>query len=776
MATIPEALAIALEHHKAGRLQAAEQIYRQILAADPKQADAIHLLGVAAHQRGQHEVAVDHIRRAIGLRPKEPAYYNNLAEAYRAWGRSDEAIECYQRALQLKPDYAEAHNNLGNAWKAQGKLDQALACYQRALELKPRYAEAYANLGNVWQDLGKPVQAIECYRQALQLQPSYVAVHMSLGAVWQAQGKLEQAIECYQRALELQPDNAAVHNELGIAWRERGSAMQARECFQRAAELRPEFAAAQNNLGIVWQEQGKLEQAIECYQRAVQLQPDLAVAHNNLGNIWKDQGRFDLAIDCYREAVRCRPDYTAALGELIYQLQNVCAWDEVDARAAQLIALVEDRVARPDPVSPLIFVTLAIATTASQQLQCARKWGEGHLQGALRVAATRPFSHSPQIKPRITLGYLSADFHGHATSWLIAEMIERHDRRRFTVHGYSYGRDDGSPTRQRMMKAFDRFADLRGLAFGEAGECIARDGVDILIDLKGYTGEARTEILALRPAPIQVNYLGYPGTMGASFMDYILVDHFVVPPDQQPCFSEQLVHLPGCYQVNDSRREIASRTPSRAECGLPETGFVFCSFNNSYKITPAVFAVWMGLLRAVPGSVLWLLEGNRFVSGNLRREAVARGVAAERLVFAPRLPMPEHLARHRLADLFLDTCPVAAHTTASDALWAGCPLLTMAGQTFVSRVAGSLLQTIGLPELIVQTLAEYEETALHLAREPARLLELRARLASNRLTCGLFDGARFARHVEQAYERMWEIYTSGGKPRAFEVAPLPCSP
>jgi predicted O-linked N-acetylglucosamine transferase (SPINDLY family) len=303
----------------------------------------------------------------------------------------------------------------------------------------------------------------------------------------------------------------------------------------------------------------------------------------------------------------------------------------------------------------------------------------------------------------------------------------------------------------------------------QAAERIAADEVDILVDLKGYTIDARTQIAALRPAPIQVNFLGYPGTMGAPFMDYILVDDFVVPTDQQPFFTEKLVHLPGCYQVNDSRREIAPRTLTRAECGLPEQGFVFCCFNNTYKITPAVFDVWMKLLGAVPGSVLWLFEANRFAADNLRREAQARGIAPERLVFAPRLDGPAHLARHRLADLFLDTFPVNAHTTASDALWAGCPLLTIAGETFVSRVAGSLLRALAMSELVTANLEEYQALALRLAGDPGQLAELRARLAANRGTSALFDGERFARSLERAYAQMWEIHTAGEQPRAFRV-------
>ena len=372
-------------------------------------------------------------------------------------------------------------------------------------------------------------------------------------------------------------------------------------------------------------------------------------------------------------------------------------------------------------------------------------------------------------KSKITVGYLSADFQSHATAMLVAELFEKHDRDRFTILGYSYGRDDDSPMRKRLASALDRFVDVRDASFARAAERIAADEVDILVDLKGYTAEARTQIVALRPAPIQVNYLGYPGTMGASFIDYILVDDFVVPADQQPFFTEKLVHLPGCYQVNDSRREIAPRTPSRAECGLPEEGFVFCSFNNSYKITPEVFGVWMRLLAAVPGSVLWLLEaigGAPTICAAKRRRGASRG---ERLVFARRLDGPEHLARHRLADLFLDTFPVNAHTTASDALWAGCPLLTIAGETFVSRVAGSLLRAWACANWSRRVSPSTKRWPCGWQAIPTQLAELRARLEASRTTSALFDGGQFARTVERAYTQMWEIHAAGEPPRAFRV-------
>ena len=706
MVTIAEQLALAIQHHQAGRLHTAEQIYRQILAVDPNHAGAIHLLGVIAYQVGKHEIAVEYIRRAIELQGNAAAFHDNLGAVYQALHKIPEAVASYRRALELQPDAGKIHNSLGIVLQCQGNLDEAVASYRRALELKPDFAEGHNNLGNALKD----------------------------------QGQMAAAVDSYGRALELKPDLAEVHN----------------------------------NLGTALMEQGELTAAVACYRRALELKPDLAVAHSNLGTVLKEQGQLDEAAACFRQALELNPDDPITLGSLVHALQHLCCWDGLHALSQRVIEAVNRPVEEliASAVPPFGFLTLPIPTTAEQQLRCAGQWVNHQLKVTSEPGHSRVRGPKGNDNSRITIGYLSADFHSHATAWLMAELIEKHDRDRFAVFGYSYGADDASPMRRRLVQAFDRFVDVRETSFQEAAQRIADDGVDILVDLKGYTTHSRSQILALRPAPIQVNYLGYPGTMGAPFMDYILVDDFVVPLDQQPFFTEKLVHLPGCYQVNDSRREISVRTPSRTQCGLPEQGFVFCSFNNSYKITPEMFGVWMELLREIPGSVLWLLEGNRFVSANLSREAQLRGIPAERLVFAPyQTVLSEHLARHRVADLFLDSFPVNAHTTASDALWAGCPVLTLAGTTFASRVAGSLLCSLDLRELVTTSLEEYRALAIELARNKERLADLRTRLAANRITSGLFSGEQFARNVEKAYLGMWEIYVSGEKPRTFAVSP-----
>jgi len=807
-----------------GKLAQAEMSFRRAVQLLPGNASAHNCLAVVLVGQGKLEEATTSLQEALRCQPENAETHNNLGSVLARLGQAIEAIDCYRQALRLRPDHAQAHYNLGLALKAAGQWDSALVEFQAAWRINPNFAEAYYHQGTALQRQGRLDEAIAFYRQALGINPNFASAHYHLGTALQSQGRLDEAVACYRQALPLDPNFAEAHSNLGSALESQGRFDEAAASYRQALRLNPNFAEAHNNLGSVLQNQGRLEEAVACYRQALQLNAHYAEAHNNLGSLLQSQGRLAEAVACHRRALELKPDFTAAytnlaialkeqgqtveaiacfrqalqlepaspaiLGELTHQLQQVCLWSDLGELSQRVIEAVatDGRGGRAPALAPFLFLALPTATTANQQHQCARQWVEQRLktvrsskskvQSASEVRCpmsnvkstssdfglrTSDFGHS------ITVGYLSADFHEHATAYLIAELIEKHQRQRFAVFGYSVGPEDSGPMRRRLVKAFDRFVDLKDVSFEAAARRIEADGVDILVDLKGFTGQARTQILALRPAPLQVNYLGYPGTMAAPFIDYILVDDFVVPPDQQPFFTEKLVHLPGCYQVNDSTRQIAAHTPSRAECGLPEVGFVFCCFNKSYKITPEVFEVWMRLLKNIPGSVLWLLEANRFAPANLRREAQARRVMAQRLVFAPRLPLAEHLARHRLADLFLDTWPVNAHTTASDALWAGCPVLTMAGQAFPSRVAGSLLHALGLPELITTSLQEYKEMSLRLARNADLLNDLRARLQANRKTSRLFDGGHFARNLEKAYVTMWELYASGEEPRGFIV-------
>lgn len=614
-----------------------------------------------------------------------------------------------------------------------GRLGDAERLYREALAADGDHIHALHMLGVLAYQLGKSDIAIGLMGRSLAIDPKQPACHYNFGVALQALRREEEAIRAYGAAIRLAPNYAEAHSNLGTALQNLGRLDEAAREYAIAVRLKPDYPDAQNNFGSALARLGRQEEALAAYETAIRLKPDYAQAYANAGLALQSLGRFAEAADRYGAAARLKPNHAEAIAQQLYCLRQICDWRETGRLEQELLA-------QTDKYSP--FMALIIDSSPAQQLAAARIWAEQHASIAPLPKAARPAG------AKIRLGYLSVDFCHHAVAQLIVDLIERHDRERFDIIGYSYGPDDGSPLRQRLVEGFDRFVDIRPLSNLEAAQLIRRDGIDILIDLTGYTANARTEILAYRPAPVQVNFLGYPGTMGAGFIDWIIADPICIPPEDDAFFSEKIIRL-DCYQPNDSRRQIAE-TPSRAACGLPEQGVVYCCFNNGFKITPTIFALWMRVLGNVPGSVLWLLDSNQAAKDNLRREASSAGIAAERLIFAPRLSLPEHLARHRLADLFLDTLPYNAHTTCSDALWMGLPVLTRKGRTFASRVAASLLTAVGLEEMAASSLADYEA----LASDPARFPAIRAKLTANLATAPLFDGARFARGIEIAYEQL----------------------
>jgi predicted O-linked N-acetylglucosamine transferase (SPINDLY family) len=673
--------------------------------------------------------------------------------------RLDEAASAYGEAVALRPDYAEAIFNLGIVLHQKRELDAAEAAYRRVISLNPAIAVGHNNLGTVLKDQGLLDQALAAFAKAIALQPDYAEASYNRATVLQQQARFDEALAAYGQAVRLRPDYSDAINNAGIVLQQLGRAGEAIDLYRRLSQQMPAHADAANNLATALLVGGRAGEARAALGQALAQRPDFPEAFYNLGNACRELGDLSGAISAYRNALQLRPDYADAFSQLRHHRAQACEWSDFEADQAKLVEMVRQGIRVPP------FYLFSTPASASDQLICAEQW-----IGPIKAPVEAVFAHERSAaRERIRLGYLSGDFHQHATAQLMAELFECHDRDRFEVFAYSYGPDVNSPMRARLARAFDRFVDVRALSHREAARLIDADKVDILIDLKGYTHQARPAISAFRPAPVQVNYLGYPATMGADFIDYIIVDPFVVPGSQQPFFSEKLVHLPGSYQVNDRKREVASARTSRQDWGLPEAALVFCSFNNSYKISPALFDIWMRLLRAVPDSVLWLLEANQLVKGNLRSEAERRGVDSSRLIFAPVVPLAEHLGRHGHADLFLDTLPCNAHTTASDALWAGLPLLTCSGDTFAGRVAGSLLTAIGMPELVTTSLEEYEQTALALARDPQRLIALRQKLANDRDKSALFDPEKLTGNIEAAYARMWQTWLSGQKPVAFSI-------
>lgn len=592
---------------------------------------------------------------------------------------------------------------------------------------------------------------------------------MTLQAAWQALERDDFAFaeSAARETLERSPQDGEAFYLLGSALLFAGRHAEALAPLGEAA-VRLQRRGVGYRLGHCRLALGDFAGAEAALRREIELHPESANAHNTLGVALVRQGKHEQALAAFLAALRIDPAHAearrngaVARSQLVWDLISLCRWDEAAPHIAALRAGVRQGTLAASP-----FTMIAVSPSAEEQLRCAVQ--QVREQGLDRVApvARRRLARAARIR----LAYVSGDFQEHATAKLAARLFELHDRSRFELCAVSYGEDDGSPMRRRLRAAFDRFVDVRGESDGDAARIIADAEAAIAIDLKGHTPSARPGILAARPAPLQVSYLGFPGTTGAPFIDYLLADAIVVPPAEERFYSERIVRLPHCYQVNDATRQLAPRTPSRAQAGLRDDDFVFCCFNHAYKITPEIFDIWMRLLRNIPHARLWLLEDETAASANLRAAARSRGVDSVRLIFAPRLPHDEHLARHRVADLFLDTLPCNAHTTASDALWAGVPVLSCTGTTFAGRVAASLLSAIGLPELAVASLGEYEALALALANDRGRLAAVRERLARNRLEKPLFDSDRFRRGLEAAYETMWEMHLRGEARRSFSVA------
>jgi protein O-GlcNAc transferase len=724
-----DALQRAAQSHRAGKLDEAERIYRDVLAGKSDHFDALHALGVIAAQRRDFSHAHELLQRALAIDPRVADAQANQANVENALARYEDALASAECALQIDPHHVAALYNRALALQRLNRYDDSIASYDAALAIMPRFVQALTNRGAALHDLHRYDEALASFDQALAIQPSHVEALYNRGLALQHLQRYRDAIASYDRALVLRPD----------------------------------LPEALNNRGLSLQSLQRYDEARASSDKALAQRPDFAEALFNRGAALSAMGRHDEAGRDIERALTRNPDLPYAAGALLHARMYACDWRAYEKDSAELLAKVRAGKRAAEPLT-----ILNVCDSATEQLACAR----AYIDDRFPAAQNSLWRGERYAHERIRIAYLSADFHDHAVMYLMAGLFEQHDRAQFDVVAISFGPDPPTDMRARLKGAFERFIDVRHLRDEEIARLLRELEIDIALDLKGFTDDARTGIFAFRPAPIQVNYLGYPATMGAPYIDYIIADRIVIPHDQLGGYAESVVYLPDCYQVNDVKRAIAERTPTRNEAELPETGFVFCSFNNNYKITPMMFDVWMRLLRDIDGSSLWLFEGNAAAPANLRREAANRGVAPERLVFAPKVSLADHLARHRLADLFLDTQPWNAHTTASDALWAGLPVVTCMGTTFASRVAASLLEAVGLPDLVTRTLAAYEALALQLAREPNLLAGIKQRLCKSRDVFPLFNTDRSRRHLEAAYIEMCARQRRGETPASFAIAPL----
>jgi protein O-GlcNAc transferase len=819
--------AVAL--HRQGDLARAEALYLQILDADPRLFGPRYYLGLMRLQQGRHDDACDYLGQAVKISPSEIGALMNYGMALSAAGRPQDALEMFERVLAIQPNMAEALYNRGVALGGLMRLELAVEAYDRALVIQPEMAAAQLNRAVALAAMGRFDDGLAGYDRLLAMQPSNVMALNHRGLARRTLGRPADALADYDRALSFKPDFIDAMYNRGVAlldleraadalamfdavadayqgnaelWNNRGVALwnlkrpdEALASYERALALEHGFAEAWGNRGLALRDVGRLEEARASFETVLTLEPGNAVAMNSHGNVLRDMKKFNEAIQSYSAAIQARPAYAEALinrgythwalkqydvgmadvelaltfepdypygrGEVMHARMYAADWHDFADRKSELEELVH---AGKRAIQPFDFQAIAESPAGSQA--CSRIWArDKYPQMPTRL-------HDPAArkgKEKVCIGYVSGEFRQQATAILMAGLYERHDREKFEIVALDSGSNDQSPMRNRLELAFDRWIGITGLSDEQAADVVRGAQIDILVNLNGFFGEARMGVFARRPAPIQVNYLGFPATLAAPYIDYIIADKVVIPEDDQRFYDELVVYLPGCYQANDDKGRPMAEMPARTDAGLPQDGFVFCNFNSAYKLTPETFNSWMRVLKQVDGSVLWILESAAPFAANLQREAEARGVAPDRLVFAPDLPTDRHLARLKLADLFLDGLPYNAHTTASDALWAGVPLITRKGTTFPGRVAASLLEAVGLPELVTGSAEDFEALAVKLASNPETLKKIRARLEKNRDTSALFDTERFRKNIEAAYTQMWQRWLAGEAPRGFSV-------
>ena len=760
-------VAEALAQHRAGDRIGAERLYRRALVIQPNDPEALHGFGVLCHETGREQEALALLGRAVQLKPGVAQYAANLGGILSRFGHHQQAIACLQTALRSEPGHPDAMRNLALTYMEAGYPAESRAPLLALLGKSPRRGDLWRLLGRVERMAGDTLAAASAYRRACEFEPQDCRCWSGWGLVLDALGDGIAALGAYERALAIKPDDVETLCHYGIALRRQHRFGEALAAGSRAIALEPERAEAHHLMGTIHQERGDMALAAPFYLKAAELIPNSIETHSNLGLVMARLNRVDLAIASFRKVLELSPGHESATAGLYHALRMACDWPAAQALEPELSQQTRTALAaqRRPAKSPLAQLTREVDGPTRLALSAA--W-----TADLARRAQRPLDRGETARPRdgrLRLAYLSSDFRDHAVAQLSAALFGLHDRARFEVTAYSTGPEDASIHRQRIISGCERFVDVPQLGDRALAERIASDGIDILVELNGLTSANRLAALALRPAPIQVTWMGFPGSSGARFIDYLIADPVVAPPDHQAFFAEQLCRLPHCYLPHDPDEPVAGGPATRAQWGLPAKGLVFCSFNAPQKFDRATFDIWMSLLGDVPGSVLWLHGGEATAQENLHKVAQARGVDPRRLVFASRPAKPEHLRRLALADIALDTRSYNGHTTSLDALFAGVPLVAELGPQFASRVAASALNAVGLPGLIARSGAQYTEIALRLAEDADARGAIRAVLAEARRKAPLFDAPRFVRNLERGFEIMMARQRRGERPAPIDV-------
>ena len=754
-----QSLILAEYYFRDNNYEFAQAILNKVIKIDPNNSKANELLSYIYGNLGKFDQSFEFLKLACNQNNCSPEalYYFGLAQLKK--GFFDQAIESFKKSMSTGGEFFEALHDLATAQVQIGNINSALNNYKKCLKFDISSYELFFNIGRIYDELKRYDEAIAYYDKAISLKPDFPASWFNKGVTLHELKRYDEAIDNFDKVLSLKPDYHKAWNSIGVTFHKLKRYEEAATCYDKAVSLKPDYLECFSNKGDLLNELKRYDEAITHYDMALNLKPDYAEGWSFKGNALNKLKRYDEAINHYDKALSLNPDIDWVYGDLVHGKMKICSWSGL---VDSLENISKKMMANENVIKP--FWLMALNDDALLHRKSSEIFAKSQYPSNLALVATLDRIKNEKIK----VGYFSADFKNHPVAFLIAELIEIHDKSRFEIYAISL-EGAADEMRERLHKAFDQFIEVGNKSDKEIAQLSRNLHMDIAVDLSGFTGGSRTGIFSYRAAPIQVNYLGYPGTMGVDYIDYIVADKTLIPLESQSCYSEKVVYLPDSYQVNDRKRLISDRAFTRQELGLPEDGFIFCCFNNNFKILPATFASWMRILKAVEGSVLWLFQDNPWVVDNLKKEALNHGIDPGRLIFAERMPPSEHLARHHQADLFLDTAPYNAHTTASDALWTGLPVLTLMGRSFASRVAASLLNAIGLPELITNTQEEYEELAIELAMNPKKLEIIKLKLANNRLTAPLFDTPLFTKNLESAYIKMYERYQNDLQPDHISI-------
>jgi protein O-GlcNAc transferase len=761
--------------------------------------EELNNLGINAYNAGKEEEAINYFNQALGLGVNIPSYYF-LGLTYQNRSEFKTAIKYYQKALDINPDIVIVHNNLGVIYLEVGDLKKAGVHLSKALKLEPQNALVVSNIGNLLKTKGEYDRAIDYYKKAIKLNPQIPQVYYNLASVYFVKGDNDDALQYVKKTLEVYPDYPDALFQLGIIYKELKEHNIAKESFLYYLKLYPDdinarallaniyfsleeiekakkeldlvldkdpnYAASLNDLGSYYKRKNKQKKAIRYYKKAVKVKPDFAEAHHNLGVTLDEVGEFEKAVVHLNKAIELSPSSSDTMSYLASTYMWQCDWKEFNVLAEKLNVLTPKEIKKGVTTSESPFINVVRWESPVINFGVAKSWGKKATESVEPLDIS--FIHNKRKRKKTSIGYLSSDFHDHATAHLIRGLFRLHDRKKFKIYALSNGRDDKSKYRKEIEKVSDIFLDIKDLPYQDAAKVIHDNKIDILVDLKGWTKGHSMEVCALRPAPVITHYLGFPGTTGADFIDYFITDHVVTPITQKKYYSEKLIYLPNCYQVNDNKEKISKTNMKRRDFGLPEKAVIFSSFNHNYKINENVFNTWAKILKRVDKSILWLLQSNPDAEKNIMREAKKLGIGKQ-VVFAHMIPKDVHLKRMQLSDIALDPYPCNGHTTTSDALWAGVPVVALLGKHFAGRVAASILTDVCLPELVTKTPKTYENLAVKLAKDKKMLEKIRVKLAKNRTTNPLFDTERFTGDLESAYEIMWDNYQKGKKPKEIII-------